>query len=67
MLHGGVRRIGVGLSSNGREHGYYFIISGLGLEAQGNLASRLIMGIAGDIMWLMEVITPLTKSPRASK
>ena len=36
---------------------------GLYLEGQGDLVSRLIMGISKVIIWAMGVINLLTKSP----
>ena len=33
------------------------------LEGQGDLVSRLIMGIIGVIIWVIGVIILLTKSP----
>ena len=36
---------------------------GLYLEGQGDLVSRLIMGIIGVTIWLIGVISILTKSP----
>ena len=33
------------------------------LEGQGDLVSRIIMGIIGDTIWLIGVISILTKSP----
>ena len=40
-----------------------FESEGLYLEGQGDLVSRLIMGIIGVIIWLLGVINPFTKSP----
>ena len=36
---------------------------GLGLRVQGDLVSRLMMGIIGLIMWVIGVMNLLTKSP----
>ena len=33
------------------------------LEGQGDLVSRIIIGIIGDTIWLIGVINILTKSP----
>ena len=52
-----------GLSNNGKENGSYYNGGYTGFRIQGDLANGLIMGRTRVTMWVMGVISLLSKSP----